>query len=143
MLRPDVAYVTELARRGYLSRPCSKCGSTGPHNLGDGAGPHLYRVRCGVCGDKICFPPKPGNFDRRRHQDDYRVAWRELLGGRLICALCGITEDEATGFHIDHMVDKVDAGGQLIDEFWNTQPLCNICHSVKKSAQALRRRGSP
>lgn len=140
-MRPDGPYLKELARRGYLSQSCGRCGSTGPHNVGAGAGPHPFWVRCSACGAKVCFPPKPGNFDKRRHQGEYRQAWRDLLGGQLVCAFCGISEDHATAFHVDHMVDKAGAG-ELIDEFWNTLPLCNACHNIKTSLRAMTRRAA-
>lgn len=141
MLRPDAPYTDELARRGYFHRPCGSCGYSGPHELGEGAGPHPYRIRCSRCGGKVCFPPKPDNFDKRRHQSEFRATWRDLFGGHLICAICAVPEAEASSFHIDHIIGKTDAG-LLIDEFWNTLPLCNICHTEKGLIQARRRRDS-
>lgn len=138
-MRPDRSYIAELASRGYLHRPCGRCGHAGPQTVGAGAGPHPYRIRCARCDANLGFPPKPGNFDKRRHQSDHRTAWRDLLGGRLACAWCGIVEGPGTTFHIDHLYGKVDRG-QLVDEFWNTMPLCNICHTFKNSTQAMRRR---
>jgi hypothetical protein len=39
--------------------PCPRCGSTGPHQSGPGAGPHYQRLFCGACGAFLKWLPKP------------------------------------------------------------------------------------
>jgi hypothetical protein len=38
---------------------CPRCGSTGPHRSGPGAGPHHTRLVCGACGACLRWLPKP------------------------------------------------------------------------------------
>jgi hypothetical protein len=38
---------------------CPRCGSTGPHHSGPGAGPHYQRLLCGQCSAFLRWLPKP------------------------------------------------------------------------------------
>ena len=79
---------------------------------------------------------KPKAKTRRDRNPEWKRAWREQLGGPLVCAMCGLSEKAVSQMDIDHIVELQDGG---VDEMWNTVPLCGSCHTWKNSARALIR----
>lgn len=118
---------------GGANRVCHRCSAPGPHIVGEGKGPHLARIDCAAGCGAFWWLAK----DKRKRVDrnsDHRARWQSSRDdGVLVCHWCLAREDETTAwFEIDHIL-PLERGG--LDEFRNTRPLCNDCHTIRHALE--------
>jgi len=94
--------------------------------------PHYAKATCQNCGC-VWWPPKPKNERTVTRGNDavFLKMWRDKLGGKLVCYMCGVKEGVThMQFQCDHLFGIEDGGD---DEFDNTRPICSSCHLIKNS----------
>lgn len=119
---------------------CRSCGVVGeyeerPHEI-HGAG-----IYCTACGAFIKWKGKGNNKNKRNKNSKHRDKHKK--DGPMVCAWCGIHEDETEmHFEIDHIIPIEDGGP---DVFENTRPLCSACHWLRNAelhrVKYIRRHG--
>jgi transcription elongation factor Elf1 len=117
----------DVRRPAGRAHACRRCGSTDVRVDERDDPDKPIGLACQTCG-AYTWPPKPGNENRRRDRNPkHRKQWRQRLRGVLVCAWCGVTEQQTrAGFEVDH-VEALEHGGA--DTFENTWVLCRNCHT--------------
>lgn len=116
-----------------------KCKSTNTVHREPTATHTLGGWICNDCG-RISWKSKPENEGKRRTKEaEHKIVWRERMGGKFLCHLCHIRQNDEMPFHCHHLHPwevykergvEMDKWERVYDRVEHTIMLCSSCHSI-------------